>query len=237
MQLAARLAKHNQKNTAAETSDNAAEGTLPCDKESEPVHQIEQPPERPRNPFADNEYDGDEGIDSDDDDDPAAPPPGSGMWNNRGGWWREVLQRGGKSSDMKGVNESADNDSNSIGDEDETGSPGAEDDEEFGEFAMPEISTGESSGDGGATLVKELEEGSEESDKEPEKVILKPLPVHPPTTKTGFSSLWPFGGEKKDEEEKLAEEKEIASEEGIKKTMEAKRRTNIEDPEEDEVVV
>ncbi|KAJ2904359.1 SAPS-domain-containing protein [Zalerion maritima] len=244
IQLAARLAMHNQKSAGGSGAGSSsgpasfADATGSNGDEPELVHRIERPPDRPRNPFADDDDDEDEGIDSDDDDDdPAAPPPRS--WGGRGGWWREVLNRGGKGAGSKGPGEGDGNDS--IEDEeDETGSAGAEDDEEFGEFAMPELS---SAPQAGATLSgtaqKESEEGSEEGDKEPEKVILKPLPVHPPAGKTGFGSLWPFGGEKKEEGgDKGEEEKEKSpAEQGIKGTVEAKRRMSIEEPDEDEVVV
>ena len=61
-------------------------------------------------------------------------------------------------------------------------------DEEFGDFAMPEVdSNGEKSQTGSASS------GSPEEPRE--RILLKPLPVHPASSKSGtsaFGSLWPF---------------------------------------------
>ena len=250
MQLAARLAMH--KNAAAGESSSGAVKLADVNssngEEAELFQPAERPPERPRNPFADDDddddddYDDDGVIDSDDDDeDRAAPPPSTlRSWSSRGAWWREVLTRTGKGPRNKGQGHSdGDGDDNdSIGDEeDETGSTGAEDDEEFGEFAMPKMTSAVEKSPARAGDSNASEEGSEEGDKEAEKVILKPLPVHPPTGKTGFGSLWPFGGEKKEEGEKTDVEKKPPGEEGIKPAIEAKKRTSIEEADEDEVMV
>ncbi|KAF4781170.1 SIT4 phosphatase-associated protein [Colletotrichum scovillei] len=100
-----------------------------------------------------------------------------------------------------------------------------DDDEEFGDFAMPEV---------------EPAPGTDPN----EKVILKPLAVHPPQGASGgkaFSGLWPFAGKKdgKDDGEKgLSEETATGDDEKpIQAAVEAARRTSIEDPDDDEEVV
>ncbi len=156
---------------------------------------------------------------------------------------------------------------------DESNGPGDEEDEvdediedeEFGDFAMPEV---EGNRDDGRS-----DEPVTGIDPAREKILLKPLPVHPTTSKTGvspFGSLWPFssqgfgGKEKKDEKEASGSERPAAAhaadgsneekavsedpveiedpeavvgEDGhkIDRAMEAKRRTSIEDPDEDDV--
>lgn len=120
----------------------------------------------------------------------------------------------------------------------------ADDDEEFGDFAMPEV-------DG---------EGNASPDKT--NVIVKPLPVHPPSQNqksSAFTSLWPFSSpgfgtskekDKEKEKEKLAksdesetaptgEQSTVTGDDGkkIKSTHEATSRTSIEDPDDEEVVV
>lgn len=124
-----------------------------------------------------------------------------------------------------------------------------EGDEEFGEFAMPE-GEGEAKGAGGRSGSGEGQGAGEGS---PLKVV-KPLAVHPVAGKSGFGSLWPFNtqhfgaretrgeeGEKSDkgkEEEKGAEgsKQEEKDGEGISRTVEAKKRTSLDDGD-DEVVV
>ncbi|KAL2873860.1 sporulation-induced protein [Colletotrichum sp. CLE4] len=100
-----------------------------------------------------------------------------------------------------------------------------DDDEEFGDFAMPEV---------------EPAPGTDPN----EKVILKPLAVHPPQGASGgkaFSGLWPFAGKKdgKDEGERgpLEETATGDDEKPVQAAVEAARRTSIEDPDDDEEVV
>ncbi|KAI3532920.1 SIT4 phosphatase-associated protein [Colletotrichum filicis] len=100
-----------------------------------------------------------------------------------------------------------------------------DDDEEFGDFAMPEV---------------EPAPGTDPN----EKVILKPLAVHPPQGASGgkaFSGLWPFAGKKdgKDDGEKGPSEETATGddEKPIQAAVEAARRTSIEDPDDDEEVV
>ncbi|EXF83725.1 SIT4 phosphatase-associated protein, partial [Colletotrichum fioriniae PJ7] len=100
-----------------------------------------------------------------------------------------------------------------------------DDDEEFGDFAMPEV---------------EPAPGTDPN----EKVILKPLAVHPPQGASGgkaFSGLWPFAGKKdgKDDGEKGPSEETATGddEKPVQAAVEAARRTSIEDPDDDEEVV
>lgn len=132
-------------------------------------------------------------------------------------------------------------------------------DEEFGDFAMPEV-----------------EERVTVSGIDParESILVKPMALHPTASniKTSgispFSSLWPFSREKRDDESSSAaaaaqgddsnastptgpapiseepveltkEEEAMISEDGkkIDRAVEATRRTSIEDPDEDEVDV
>jgi hypothetical protein len=178
-----------------------------------------------RNPFED---DGEDEVDDDSDDGLGDGDNGGESWNtgSRGGWWRGALQRGKE----KFGDGRDDSDSNS--DKDEVAG-GGDDDEEFGDFAMPEV---EREGDGG--------------DKE--SVIVKPLPVHPPSQNqksSAFTSLWPFGSKEKDKDKQKSKEgseseqgeepPDVRGEDGekIRSTHEAARRTSIEDPDDEEVVV
>lgn len=132
--------------------------------------------------------------------------------DGRGSWWRGVVRR-------------------KI-DAEERGSDDGNDDEEFGDFAMAEDDK------------DKPEEGS---------VLLKPLAVNPAKeSNRGLSGLWPFGskGEKDPAAEEevsgssspvdVAAEKASETEAGASskptEVKEAKRRTSIEDPDEDEPV-
>lgn len=130
----------------------------------------------------------------------------------RGSWWRGVVRRK-ISEEERGSDDGNDHD----------------DDEEFGDFAMAE---------------DENEKGDEEN------VVLKPLAVNPAKEgNRGLSGLWPFGS--KSDKEKQTEGTADASPVDIsseKKTepepeqpsavevKEAKRRTSIEDPDEEEPI-
>ncbi|KAK3688977.1 hypothetical protein B0T22DRAFT_375943 [Podospora appendiculata] len=287
MQLAARLAKRNA--AAAAASGGEQEGTSPpSTSDATPAfgtfsNLAANAPgsngERSRNPFADDDDgsgsgsdDGEIGRGNSDDDD---EDTGGSAWN-RGSWWRNVVKTTKRANKNKGpATEGAGKDGNGVGverfgdgrdDSDEEGDEEDEDDEiedeEFGDFAMPEVEGG-ASGSGGATggLVSGI-------DPAREKILLKPLPVHPNSLKTGsspFGSLWPFSssgsaygsktGEEKGEEEKDkgaeiteepirldlssgSESTVIVGEDGkkINRAVEAKRRTSIEDPDDDEPV-
>ncbi|ROW06869.1 hypothetical protein VMCG_04071 [Cytospora schulzeri] len=243
-----------------------------------------------KNPFADDEDDDDQSDDEDEDDDgdlgTGESSGQSSSWN-RGGWWRGALPGSKKKTAPKTetFGDGRDSDSDQ---EDEARGAGHSSDEEFGDFAMPETA-GASTEAGGAAI-----------DSEREKVLVKPLPVHPAGSSGGnksgnFLGLWPFAKKDKDsssssgKEEEQAEkkeggnddaaaaaepekpveaqaaeeavkddnEKEAAAEEGenkaageeppvvlsedgkkVQPTVEAKRRTSIEEPDEgDEVVV
>ncbi|KAI2611457.1 SAPS-domain-containing protein [Hypoxylon fragiforme] len=215
LQLAARLAMH-QKNAASSSqsgeADNQESDESKLGRESDSILQ---------NPFED---DGEDDVDEDSDDGLPENDTNAESWNagpSRGSWWRGALRRGkerfgdGRDDSDSDKEEQAGND---------------EEDEEFGDFAMPEVDK-----DGGN------EKGG---------VIVKPLPVHPPSQsqKTSpFTSLWPFGSKEKDkqkpkessEADKTETPGEITGDDGekIKSTHEATRRTSIEDPDDEEVVV
>jgi SIT4-associating protein SAP185/190 len=125
------------------------------------------------------------------------------------------------------------------------------DDEEFGDFAMPEVEERVGGGGGFRSGI----------DPDRESVLVKPMPLHPTATTlkstvSPFSSLWPFSREKREDDAALtegasstgpaiteepvelaAEEETILGEDGkkIDRAVEATRRTSIEDPDEDEV--
>lgn len=183
-----------------------------------------------RNPFADDEEDDDD-LDSDDgnDDDQhgsSAAAAVTGAWGaaSRGSWWRGVVRRHGGADKFDGQDDSDEEE------EDE------DDDEEFGDFAMPEVEAAPT-----AMATRS------------DKVLLKPLPVHPPASgttggpgqKSAFGSLWPFtsqgfGGGTKEEDGKERGEEEGENVEhgpGVMRAVEATSRTSIEDPDDEEVVV
>jgi len=253
--------------------------------------------ERLRNPFGDDddeEQDGSgSGSGSDDDDDDhtgnqgADTAEGSGGWN-RGAWWRGVVG-GGRRSNQRDTDsgEMINLDKERFGDgRDDSDDSDADEmeDEEFGDFAMPEVEGG---GHGREAAGASASSGGVVTGIDParEKLLLKPLPVHPAAAKTSggpFGSLWPFStqgfGTGKDKDKKddmqgvswgepaeataekerssssagasakpvlteepvgMGEREVIVGEDGkkINRAVEAKRRTSIEDPDEDEVEV
>ncbi|RYP52624.1 hypothetical protein DL768_002274 [Monosporascus sp. mg162] len=209
LQLAARLAMH-QKNAAAasaqsaevENNDAADDSKLPDNSES-----------ILRNPFDDDGGD----VDDDSDDGFGEGENAGDSWTaGRGSWW---LRRGKERfDDSKGDSDS---------DKDETAG-NDNDDEEFGDFAMPEV--------------------DKEGDNEKTNVIVKPLPVHPPQNqKSSPFTLWPFGSKDKEkqkskeggEPENRDEPQDVRGEDGekLKSTHQAARRTSIEEPDDEEVVV
>ncbi|KAH9886344.1 SAPS-domain-containing protein [Xylariomycetidae sp. FL2044] len=216
LQLAARL-KMQQKN-AASSSAPSSEAENGGD-ESESRTGVEGNTTI-RNPFDD---DAEEDVD-DDSDDGLGDEGDSNSWNagpSRGGWWRGALRRGKERF--------GDGRDDSDSDKDEPNAGDDEEDEEFGDFAMPEV----------------------DRDGDHEKVV-KPLPLHPPSQSqksSAFTSLWPFGSKDKEKEKpktKDGEEAEATENSGditgddgekIKRTHEAVRRTSIEDPDDEEVVV
>ncbi|KAM0347271.1 hypothetical protein ACHAPU_004789 [Fusarium lateritium] len=128
----------------------------------------------------------------------------------RGAWWRDVVRdRGGKPDGNESDDERDD-----------------EEDDEFGDFAMPEDET---TGDN-------------------QDSVVRPQPVNPTKegSTRGLSGLWPFGLSKA-EKEKEGNKSTVEDEASGKATgdeetkavevKEAKRRTSIEDPDDDEVVV
>ncbi|GAP92261.1 putative sit4 phosphatase-associated protein [Rosellinia necatrix] len=225
LQLAARLAMH-QKSTASSSAQ-------PADAEPEEGRGDtggEQGTERTiRNPFED---DGEDEVDDDSDDGLGEDGGNMDAWDSRpsrGGWWRNTLQRNRERF--------GDGRDDSDSEKEDRAEADDDDDDEFGDFAMPDADNGESS-------------------HSKASVIVKPLPVHPPSHNpkgSAFTSLWPFGS--KEKEKPKGEEAAVATtstgmagdaarevEAGehdtkIKATHEAARRTSIEDPDEDEVVI
>lgn len=162
-----------------------------------------------KDPFAD----GDDDLDEDDD---------ILREGGRGAWWRDMVTR---QANMEEQNPDYDNDN--------------DDDEEFGDFAMAEGEKG----------------------KGDDNVVLKPMAVNPAkegSNRGGFGGLWPFGtkektGQQQSEgegqgqkdtgdaspvdvaaEHKTGEESSQPS--PAVEVKEAKRRTSIEDPDEEEAV-
>lgn len=266
LQLAARLAM-NKRNAAAAAANGSQDDSSTSTGESSGAPSSFTLPttsnDHLRNPFADDEDDevnSGSGSDNDDDVDALGEGAGSGGWN-RGSWWRGVVRsarRGklgkepGKDTERFGDGRD-DSDSDGPGDEDDDDI----EDEEFGDFAMPEVEgRGKDTAQGGAITG---------IDPAREKILLKPLPVHPSAVKSGvspFSGLWPFSTQTfkaKDKEDDGAADpdktptaekapefpvvvgqggEEVVGEDGqrIDRAVEAKSRTSIEDPDEDEVV-
>ncbi|KAI1452669.1 SAPS-domain-containing protein [Annulohypoxylon moriforme] len=216
LQLAARLKMH-QKN-AATASTQAGEVD---NEESDEPRSSGGTEGVLRNPFED---DGEDDVDDESDDGLGEDDGNKDAWGtgpSRGSWWRGALRRGKERF--------GDGRDDSDSDKDEV-AEGDEEDEEFGDFTMPEVDKDGTSEKGG--------------------VIVKPLPVHPPSQNqktSAFTSLWPFGSKEKDKQkvkegdtsEKVEEAGEITGDDGekIKSTHEAARRTSIEDPDDEEVVV
>lgn len=219
-----------------------------------------------RNPFADDEDDEgseDEGSDDEEDGDLGAASGGTSSSWNRGGWWRGALgsKKQSKMSSEK-FGDGRDSDDEEEEGEGEGGANSSED-EEFGDFALPEGQSDDAAGG---------------VDAESDNVLVKPLPVHPAPGAAGASGgnkglmgLWPFTKKDKDKEgdeaagspeaaegehateseeaEQKTEATEAAEEppvvlsedgEKVQPTVEAKRRTSIEEPDEgedEEVVV
>ncbi|KAK8039992.1 hypothetical protein PG993_008403 [Apiospora rasikravindrae] len=224
LQLAARLAMHQKSSVA--TSAQSAEIENGDDDDDE-LKLTREPDSILRDPFGDDNEE-----DDDDSDDGLGEGGDAGSWNQqaRGSWWRGALSR--RSNEKFGDGRDDESDS----EKDETAE---DDDEEFGDFAMPEV---------------EKEGGNGEKDN----VIVKPLPLHPPNQNqksSTFTSLWPFsspgfGSKEKEKEKGKGEEggsssgekaasSEITGDNGekIKRTHEAASRTSIEDPDDEEVVV
>ncbi|KAI0596963.1 SAPS-domain-containing protein [Biscogniauxia sp. FL1348] len=221
LQLAARLAMH-QKNAVTSSAQSA--DVENGDEGDETTFTRE--PDTIQNPFEDDGEDVD-----DDSDDGLGDDDHNDSWNAgapRGSWWRGTLRRGNERFGDGRDDSDSDNDVKAEGDDE---------DEEFGDFAMPEV---------------------DKDNDSKNSVIVKPLPVHPPSQhqkSSAFTSLWPFGSKDKDREKEKEKQKgkegdeaaadvpdtpgEITGDDGkkIKSTHEAARRTSIEDPDEEEVVV
>ncbi|KAL5628607.1 hypothetical protein BROUX41_003355 [Berkeleyomyces rouxiae] len=190
-----------------------------------------------RNPFENDDLDSDD-DDNDDNDDGQFGVGGawSSSHSGRGAWWRDVVTGGQQEGN-----------SDSDGDMDN--------DEEFGDFAMPEVEPS-------SETLANMSSGNNMPILRP--LAVHPVSggsasFSSPGQKSGLSSLWPFGpsfsgpGNESSsthvegispfavrESVPTAEfEGDITGEDGNKvcRTVEAKRRTSLEDPDDEEVVV
>lgn len=243
-----------------------------------------------RDPFADDEEDEEDGSGSDGEDEGHSGIGGVSGWH-RGGWWRGVVggARGGeKGNDASDANEKFGDGRDDDSDSDNAAGEDADDvmdDEEFGDFAMPEVDAagrqqggapqGETAFFPQSKKKPHAEPNSKDSentsattsgvtgiDPAREKVLVKPLPLHPSSSSnkpsaSPFGSLWPFsaqgfsmaGKDKEkdgkqsdtpssstDEPVELEASEGMLSEDGkkIDRTVEARRRTSIEDPDDDD---
>ncbi|KAH7312754.1 hypothetical protein B0I35DRAFT_411426 [Stachybotrys elegans] len=156
------------------------------------------------------------GLHHDDDDDDGVDPFADAEHDldddddgtpGRGSWWRGMLNR----------NRAEGNDSE------------GDDDDEFGDFAMAE------------------DDKSDKSTDDGEKVVLKPLAVNPAKESTRtLSGLWPFGSKYGDGEKTSYQDQEVVKDVFHEKqerdpslqhaveVREAKSRTSIEDPDDDD---
>ncbi|KAK8078346.1 hypothetical protein PG996_004516 [Apiospora saccharicola] len=212
LQLAARLAMHQKSSVA--TSSQSAEIENGDDDDDE-LKLTREPDSILRDPFGDDNEE-----DDDDSDDGLGEGGEGGSWNSqgRGSWWRGALTRGGSEKFGDGRDDDSDSEKDEVAEDD---------DEEFGDFAMPEVE-------------------KEGGDGEKANVINQ--------KSSAFTSLWPFsspgfGSKEKEKEKGKVEEGSSSSEkattsevtgddgEKIKRTHEAASRTSIEDPDDEEVVV
>jgi hypothetical protein len=202
----------HQKNTAAASGQSASENG----EERDDTKQGQGADRALRNPFED---DCDDDIDEDSDDGIGGDGDEPNDWASRISrrWWHSSLRR-----EQERFGDGRD-DSDS---DQEDQAEGDDDDDEFGDFAMPEA--------------------DKDNDQSKAGVIVKPLPVHPPPhnpKSSAFTSLWPFGSKEQPKGDEAVTEQgggltdDDDNNDEIKATHEAKRRTSIEDPDEDEVVL
>ncbi|KAL0468383.1 SIT4 phosphatase-associated domain-containing protein [Neurospora intermedia] len=279
LQLAARLAmnKRNaeaaanggQEGGSAQADNSTGSGTfsLPDESVSDSL----------RNPFEDEEDEDEDndgngsGSDDGEPDNTAHNGLGGSTWN-RGSWWRGMVP-GGQKNKSRGDSQDAERFGDGRDSESDDGADGGEvvddiDDEEFGDFAMPEVEGNAQDSEQSPTSGRTVSG----IDPAREKILVKPLPVHPSKSGSPFGNLWPFstpGFGKKDDREvttsstgeqgserqkenanprsgvPITEEPEeldavmedlVIGEDGkkINRAVEAKRRTSIEDPDDDE---
>jgi len=224
--------------------------------------------DRLRNPFAD---DGDDdeagsgsgsGSDDGDVENLGNEGVGSSSWN-RGSWWRGVVRSARRGNRGRGGEKSS-RDTEKFGDGRDDSDSGDDDDveediedEEFGDFEVADVDGKARDGSTSGGMVSGI-------DPAREKILVKPLPVHPNSVKSGgpFGSLWPFStqpfgakkeegsaaekadengatSEKAAETAKLEDSEVVVGEDGhkIDRAVEAKSRTSIEDPDEEEIIV
>ncbi|KAK7421485.1 sporulation-induced protein [Neonectria punicea] len=136
-----------------------------------------------------------------------------GQDGGQGSWWRGVVRTKGKTT----TTTTTTTDGNESDDERDD-----DDDDEFGDFAMAE---------------------------DDHKLVLRPLAVNPAKegNTRGLSGLWPFGLSKTEKEGEgqsndggsggVGDEAGDGDDKKAVEVKEAKRRTSIEDPDDDEVVI
>lgn len=214
-------------------------------------------PERIRNPFADD--DDDDELDSDDEDGDlhhgtGAPGSINSAWgaSARGSWWRGMVRRR-QNDRFEGDESDSDKEDN-----------GDEDDEEFGDFAMPEAEPAPGTDPNDRVLLKPLAlhpggagqgkigfsglwpfgaKDAQDNNTGASADAPKSLDVITLDEKEPSATNEPEAAETtaKDETTTLpaAPDAPVKEEEPekIQAAVEAKRRTSIEDPDEDEVVV
>jgi SIT4-associating protein SAP185/190 len=262
----------NKRNAAAAANGGQEEESSSADSANTFNQQGSLGNDRLRNPFADDEDDDEagsgsgSGSDDGDIENLGNEAVGSSSWN-RGSWWRGVVRSARRGNRGRGGDKSSrdaerfgdgrdDSDSDGAGDDDDA----EEDieDEEFGDFEVADVDGKTRDGSAPGGMVSGI-------DPAREKILVKPLPVHPNSVKTGgpFGSLWPFStqpfGAKKEEgsiaekagengatseksaveASKLEDSEEVVGEDGhkIDRAVEAKSRTSIEDPDDEEIIV
>ncbi|KAH6695732.1 SIT4 phosphatase-associated protein-domain-containing protein [Plectosphaerella plurivora] len=243
LQLAARLAMH-QKNASNESAGDE-DGSVGSNDS----------PERIRNPFADD--DDDDELDSDDEDGDLHHGTGAaGSINSawgasaRGSWWRGMVRRR-QNDRFEGDESDSDKEDN-----------GDEDDEEFGDFAMPEAEPAPGTDPNDRVLLKPLAvhpggagqgktgfsglwpfgaKDAQDNSTAGSPDAPKPLDVITLDEKDSSATNEPaVEAAAKDEAATLPAAPDAPTKEEpekIQAAVEAKRRTSIEDPDEDEVVV
>ncbi|KAI1174215.1 SAPS-domain-containing protein [Nemania sp. FL0916] len=224
-QLAARLAMHKKHTiaTSAQPTDTENDGERDDTSRAPDTERVL------RNPFED---DGEDEVDDDSDDGLGEDEGNTDPWDSRtsrGSWWRSTLQRGRERFGDGRDDSDSDKEDHAEADDD--------DEDEFGDFAIPEAD-------------------QRDNEQSRASVIVKPLPVHPPPPNpksSAFTSLWPFSSKERDKEKEKAKGEEEAAaamtaeaaseaethdhDTTIRTTHEAARRTSIEDPDEDEVIL
>ncbi|OIW25609.1 hypothetical protein CONLIGDRAFT_501143 [Coniochaeta ligniaria NRRL 30616] len=212
--------------SAADSNGSSSSSFTLLQAAPELTRERDLPDREPRDPFADDEED-DSGSGSGSDGEGEGSPAtersaGSASGWHRGGWWRGVVRsargRSGRGAETGHTATAADERFGDGRDDDSDDSEGegedVGDDEEFGDFAMPEVAAADGAAGAGAGA-----EGKAEGGVEREKEVLKPLPLHPAPGRSSaspFGSLWPFSSQGFGGITGGAKEKEKERDEGVK---------------------